>query len=233
MLLDWYSSHLHPWHRDRLARWNVRVVTPPTTEPVSLEQARLWCRVDAYPADGSPTLDVHPDDDLIRGLISAAREWVEMETGRALAPQVLEVSHSQFPMYGSRQMISLPMAPIRAIESVSYRGSDGVDVFLAIDEYLVDYYGYVPHVLPAIDTAWPDITAYPNAVRVRYEAGYAVTSESPDVAPFIPQSLITAMQLLIGYWYGQRESVSAQQLAEVPLGPRVLVKPYSLHLGVA
>lgn len=50
------------------------VVTAATVEPVSIEQARAHLRL------------VHTDDDaMISGIISAARESVEMATGRALA----------------------------------------------------------------------------------------------------------------------------------------------------
>lgn len=56
-----------------------KVLTPPATEPISIADAKAYLRVD------------FPDDDaLIAGLISRARSYGEMVTGRAYATQTIQ-----------------------------------------------------------------------------------------------------------------------------------------------
>nr|MBP6771228.1 head-tail connector protein [Reyranella sp.] len=51
----------------------VKVVTAPAIEPITLTEAKLHCKV-----------DLSTDDDLITALIVAAREEIERRTWRAL-----------------------------------------------------------------------------------------------------------------------------------------------------
>jgi uncharacterized phiE125 gp8 family phage protein len=249
----WYADVLQPWYLDQLAQWHVRVIEAPTQEPVTLAEARLQCRVDPYPVTGdSPTLTAHPDDALLETLISAAREWCEAYTGRALAPQTVEVARSSFPGYYESQPIALPLPPLHYVDSAIYRDDDGIDTSMLADlDYLVDQYGYVPHIQPVIGAVWPTLTnAYPGAVRIRYRTGYAVdalgqTVVVPDVGspgdspsatvsvPLVPASVKAAIKLLVGHLYAHRENTTDLRLSEIPLGAQALLRPYRLHLGVA
>ncbi len=58
-----------------------KVITPPAFEPVTLQQAKQWLRVDH-----------DADDALIGALIRAAREWVEHYTNTAFAQRELELT---------------------------------------------------------------------------------------------------------------------------------------------
>src|SRR5688500_5745800 len=61
-------------------------VTPPAIEPMALDDAKKYLRVD--------TAD---DDVLIKTLITAAREWVERYTGQALITQTWDYWLDHFP----------------------------------------------------------------------------------------------------------------------------------------
>ena len=59
----------------------IRLLTPPVSEPVTLEQARNFVRVDS-----------DDDDALLRGLITAARQEAEAVTGRVLGDSAWAVA---------------------------------------------------------------------------------------------------------------------------------------------
>jgi len=90
-----------------------KVVTPVATEPVTLAEARLQCKVDA---------DDTTHDALITGLITAAREFAEHYTGRALAPQTLEAALDAFT---DDDYIDLPMPPVSSVTSIKYTDTAG------------------------------------------------------------------------------------------------------------
>lgn len=70
----------------------VKVVTAPAVEPITLTEAKLHCKV-----------DLTTDDDLITPLIVAAREEIERRTWRALITQTLELVLSAWPSLPDRK----------------------------------------------------------------------------------------------------------------------------------
>src|SRR5690242_18545156 len=99
---------------------NIKVITPPTSEPITLEEAKLHLRVDGV-----------DDDTLITMLITAAREEVERLSFHALMTQTLELildvwpyDKSVFPgwPYGK---IKIPRPPLQSVTSLTYKDSTG------------------------------------------------------------------------------------------------------------
>jgi len=129
------------------------VITPPTSEPITIDEARLHLRVD------------HCDEDeLINTLITAAREQAEHIIGRAIMPQTLELELSSFS--GD---ITLEHPPIVSVESIKYLDATVAEITLLAGDYVLTN-GYIKPV-----TAWPS----GSAVKVRYVAGYADAESVP------------------------------------------------------
>src|SRR5690606_32667448 len=97
----------------------LELVVPPPVLPVSLEAAKAHLRV-----------DTEDEDSLISDLISAATDYVENWTGRALVQQVWEAYYPNF-----YPKIYLPKPPITEIESVYYKDADGVSALLDVSLY--------------------------------------------------------------------------------------------------
>lgn len=224
-----YPYYSFPWYSRYLERRNLRLVSPATAEPISILQARSHLRLDTY---GSP--EGHPDDDLLTEIyIPAARALCEAISGRSFAPQVFEVSASNFPcsfVAYDRNGIRL-LGPLRGVESVIY--SDGTqDVTLDPADYTVDLYNDGGYVYPAYSTNWPTAATLPNSVRVRFSAGYDLPGDSP--AEFImPAHFRYAMLLALGHIYENRESTSTLNLNEIPMGLRFALEGSSMVNGFA
>ena len=140
----------------------LKVVTPPTVEPITLAEAKLHCRV-----------DVTDDDALIDGLIATARTYCETFTGRAFVEQTLQLNLNRWP---SKRAIVLPRPQLRSVTSVTYYLTDGTPVTLtAGTDYLADTDSEPGRVILPYGKTWPTNTLYPlNPIRIIYTAGYPV-----------------------------------------------------------
>lgn len=155
-----------------------KVITAVTTEPVSLAEARLQCKVDA---------DDTSHDTLLTSLCTAARESAEHYTGRALAEQTLEAALDEFP---SEDFFDLPLPPVATITSIKYTDTDGMEQTLATSVYALSTYGDSRRVALTYDSEWPDTQCIPDAVRVRYVTGYGITD-----GPALPRTVKAALLL--------------------------------------
>lgn len=129
----------------------LKIVTGATSEPLSLEEAKLFLRV-----------DTDADDTLIAALISAAREFAEHYTQATFASVTYELALDAFPP----DAINLPLASSPSIGSVKYRDAAGAEQTLDPAAYVLSDYGMTPFIYPL--QAWPATGAYPNAVKIRY-----------------------------------------------------------------
>ena len=164
---------------------SVRVITAPTTEPVTLTEAKLHLRVDHS-----------TDDNLITALITAAREHVEHVTERSLITQTLELVVDAFPA----AEIRLPRPKLISITSVKYDDADGVEQTMDAADYTTDTYSEPGWLFPVYGTDWPSTLDAPNAVRVRYVAGYGSASA-------VPSGIKAWMLVRIGALYKNREEL--------------------------
>jgi uncharacterized phiE125 gp8 family phage protein len=180
----------------------VVVVTPPGLL-AELSLAKKHLRV-----DGSA------EDTLITVYIAAASGHVDgpgAYLGRAVGQQVLEERVACLPSLGW----VIPVGPVIGVVSVKYLDPDGVEQTLAPETYRV-----VDDVLlPADGQAWPTTLVAPDAVRVRWTAGYAQT----------PPSIVAAILLMVGDLYRNRETVVVGSSAgAIPMSTTVenLLRPF-------
>lgn len=147
---------------------SLQVVTPPTEEPVTLDEARA----------SSDTGYDGVTDAQLTAMIKSARIRLERYLGRAIPEQTLALHRSCFP-YGG---IALTWAsPLQTIEEFIYRPyGGGVAVGLVEDvDYMLDPYAEPAVVYPAGTGAWPNAALHPMAVSVTYVAGWA-TADVPE-----------------------------------------------------
>lgn len=171
-----------------------RLITPPTTEPVTLAEAKLHCKVD----DAA-------DDALISALITAAREQCEHILGRAIVPQTWELTLDAFPVDGDIELLHPPIIGITSIKYIDASTANET----TLESYSLDKDSEPGWLMPALGASWPATLAGANAVRIRYTAGYA------DAAS-VPASIKAWLLLAIGVWHKNREAMADNTVAQLP-----------------
>jgi uncharacterized phiE125 gp8 family phage protein len=195
----------------------LKLITSPVAEPITLAEAKLHLRV-----------DVSDDDALIGALITSARQAAEHEIGRALMLQTLELSLDSFSQETGNQCdrhtyrIVLPRPPLASVApvvSVKYLDTVGVLQTLDPSAYVIDDHSEPARLMPAYGTSWPSVRCQPNAVLIRYQAGYATAAD-------VPAAIKSWMLLQIGAMYENREAVAAgMTVMALPFVDRLL-DPY-------
>lgn len=227
----------------RYDKYNVRLVTPPTGEQLTLAEVRDHLRLISY---SSPPF--YEEDNLLNGFISVAREWCEWWTMRAIAPQTFELGLGGFPSASATSTtdsadallftwddgILLPYgAPLISVEQVVYDDGSGIETPMDSGGYYVDEFQQPARLYTSPSTSWPTAQASNRrAVRIRYTAGYDLPGTSPMVN-VLPFSIKAAMLLVIGHLYENRENTSEVSVQEIPLGAASLLERYRLRMGMA
>jgi uncharacterized phiE125 gp8 family phage protein len=152
--------------------------------------------------------------------------------GRSLAPQILEWRGASFPICGDNLAITLPLGPVRGIESISYINEVGDEILLDPTSYDVDLWAEPAQVYAAYNQQFPTARAAPNSVRIRYHAGYTLATDSPNDYP-LPMPVKAAILLVLGDLYENREDSTPLSLNSLPTGAKALMRPYRLQLGLA
>lgn len=177
------------------------LVTAPTVEPVTVEDAYTHLRLDTADVGGGDTAAE------VTRKIAAARGQVERITRRALLSQTWDLYLDAFPAGA----IELPKPPLRSVTAITYKDTSGVWQTLAASAYVVS--------APAGPTAergqislaygqtWPSTYSEANVVKVRFVAGYGTTEES------VPEDVRAAVLLVLGDLYERRTGESHERAA--------------------
>jgi uncharacterized phiE125 gp8 family phage protein len=181
------------------------LLSGPASEPVTLDEARAYLRLDAT-----------DDDALVTTLIAAARLHIESVTGRALLSQTWRVVRDDWPVSAA---IRLPVSPLRSVAAVTGYDAEGTAHNLDPDAIQLDVAGGQLF-LPA---GYGDgmLLRDRQGIEIDYVAGYG------DDAADVPEVLCQALLQPVAYWFENRDSVViAGAGALIPSGFDQLVAPY-------
>ena len=212
----------------------LKIITPPAAEPLTLAETKLHLRVDHT-----------VDDTLITALIATAREWVESYTGKSLIEQTRQITLSSWPYAPLR----LHGGPVQEISSVKYLDKTGTEQTVAETVYWLTPGGEI-----SLDygQTWPsEQLRGPDSIAITYVTGYepvvtetevpvedgeegeTETITTTDYGGNVPRQFKQAMLLLIGTWYELREgvfvgkstSISGQANPMIPFGVKEILYP--------
>lgn len=177
----------------------LKLKTPPAVDPVTLAEAKAYCRVD------------HADDDvLIASLIKAATAHCDGNRGvlgRAIINQEWELYYDAFPA----EALKIPLGPLVAVTSVEYaHPATGVMTVWPSANYEVDLASWEGWIVPV--DQWPDTKDTINAVRITFTAGHGSTASAA------PADIKQAILTLVAHWYAHREAINIGSItSEIPL----------------
>ncbi len=188
----------------------ISLLVPPTGTVVTLPEAKVQARV-----------EITQDDVLIQYLIDAATEAAQEFTQRALLEQEWELWLPGFP--SNRRPIELPRPPLIEVKEVVYLDTQGVEQ--ALDEYSA-YRVIAPQgpraqmgqIVLNAGFSWPTTLASPDAVRIRFTAGYDV----------VPEAIKQAIKVHVADLYENRENtvLTGAVLQQVPFNVHAILMPY-------
>ena len=179
-----------------------QVVTPPTTEPLTLSEVKSHLRI-----DGSF------DDALLNSCITSARMFFESQCEISIASQGILLALDYFD-----DTIYLPRGPVQSVEDISY--ADLKNIERSMGDWIEDLVSNPARITPAFGQSWPDTAEVVNAVQVSYTAGYAN-------ANLVPKLLKSGMLFYVCHLYENRSAVTDGDLKEVPMAVESIIQQYT------
>ncbi|MBF9232059.1 head-tail connector protein [Microvirga alba] len=173
----------------------------PAVEPVSLADMKAYLRVDD-----------DAEDDLITGLIKAARLIVEAVSRRILIAQNWRVMLDRWPQ---DQTVLLPLSPLLSVESVKVFDASGVSTEVTIDSIESDLSSDPPRL---IVRSAPNPGRARNGIAIDVRVGYG---DSPDS---VPATLRLAIKIVVAHWFENRGDVAGDQV--LPAEALALIAPF-------
>jgi Phage gp6-like head-tail connector protein len=221
-------------------RGSLELVTAPVSEPVSLDEAKLHCRIEQT-----------ADDDYVTSLIEGAREFVERVTRRALITQSWRLIFDAWPgmrrgdgygaasldqwwdgtrdgpigMLGSPE-VSIRKAPFQSLTSVVILNEDG-STALTWDpsNYYVSTENGFGRLVKRVGQIWPLITPpvrQRGGIVVTFLAGYG------DDPMDVPMALRQAIKDIVLHWYETREAVGETSRWHPPMKTAQILQQYTV-----
>jgi uncharacterized phiE125 gp8 family phage protein len=160
------------------------VATPvtPAVEPLTYDEVK------AYPGLRLPN---DTDTAYLTGLITAARQKVESDTGLRLITQNWDLSLDAFPT----DAIYVPIGPLQSVTSIKTTSVAGVESTVSVTNYQVDLASRPPRVLLSDAGAWPGDIRLHQGIVIRLVVGYGASGDA------VPAPLLEAMRIAIRCWY--------------------------------
>jgi len=194
---------------------------PPSSEPLTLAEAKLHLRV-----------SITDDDTLITNLITTTRVVCEEFTQRSLMTQGWRLWLDRFPgdptawWDGIREgattrltvnrFVNIPRAPLQSISAVTIYADDDSTTLFSPALYFVDNAAEPGRLALRNNATWPIAQRMTHGISIDFTAGYGASSD-------VPQALKQGMLVHIGQLYEHRgeglrfrgDQISVQTLPDI------------------
>lgn len=188
-----------------------RVTTDIVTEPVSVAEAKLYCKVQDT-----------ADDTLFSTLITSARRMLEKYTMTSFAEKTIHATWVEVP---KQNYVELPYGPIISVDHIYRIDEEGTEEELTLnsDYYVLGDQDAIVKIVPY----WSSGTGLVNSIRAEYKAGYdnAATED-------LPMELKLAILKQVATDYELRENIVAGVTTVLSNESKVLAGPYRKKLWI-
>ncbi|MFD2677615.1 head-tail connector protein [Camelimonas lactis] len=180
---------------------NLMLVNGPAVEPVTLDDMKLYLR-----------LDGDAEDALVTAMIRAGRMTVEAATHLALLEQVWRIRLDAWPAAG---IVAPPIGPLRRIEAVRLVSRAGEAAALDVAGFRADA-GAGMIAMPATP---PQLSG--GHVEIDVSVGHGVAASD------VPEPLRLAVRTMVACWFDNRGEAPAPRGASLlPDAVRALLAPF-------
>ncbi|HVV63289.1 MAG TPA: head-tail connector protein [Pseudolabrys sp.] len=181
------------------------LLTAPAVEPLSLDEAKAFLRVDTTDEDG-----------VIGALIAGSRIHIEAQTRRALITQSWRLSLDSWPVDGR---LPVRPAPLQTLDAARIYDESGATHAIDTQAFVLDLgssaLAFAPWALPA-----PGRVV--SGIELDVTVGYG------DAATDVPEPLRQALRLLVAHWYENRGLVASGSVSALPVNIAALIAPYRM-----
>lgn len=174
----------------------IRVIAPPTNEPVSVDELKRQCRIE------------HDEENiLLKRYIAAARTYAEYVTNYHIIRKRITVCKSAF-----ENPITLHISPVQTVDRIAYYNTSNVLTVISDSDYTVARSDEYSVITPVSSWPAPSTTIF-DAVQIDLTVGPAQADEMHK----------QAILMIAAGWYKCREDMSAIDYKNVPNGAMALL----------
>lgn len=186
-----------------------KVVTPATSNPITLTEAKTHLKVDTT-----------ADDTFITNLIKSATSSAQEYTNRFFIATTIQQVGDKW-----EDISNLLKSPVASVTNIKYvNPSDSLQT-LSTDVYFVDDVNKPARIGLKPNQSFPEIIDRLNAVQVNYVVGLAAGPDEVD------EGIRQALLLTIGNWYQNRQAVVTGTIAtELPMNAKFLLDQYKIQV---
>ncbi|WP_299081712.1 head-tail connector protein [uncultured Paraglaciecola sp.] len=186
------------------------LITAPTETPVTLAEAKLW-----------EVVEHSADDALITDLIEQATDYCQQYTGRFFVQQTWEYRYDCAPstpelvVDGGYNVLEVSTLSITEsdLSSTNYLTETAISTVFYIDR-LAEPFRMHPK-----SGAWDVASSGYDNLAMRLKQGYGAATAVPD-------SIKSAILLMVGHLYRNREATAAIKLENIPFGVSSMLNQY-------
>ena len=186
-----------------------KVVTPATSNPITLTEAKTHLKVDTT-----------ADDTFITNLIKSATSSAQEYTNRFFIATTIQQVGDKW-----EDISNLFKSPVASVTNIKYVNPSGSLQTLSTDVYFVDDVNKPARIGLKPNQSFPEIINRLNAVQVNYVVGLAAGADEVD------EGIRQALLLTIGNWYQNRQAVVTGTIAtELPMNAKFLLDQYKIQV---